>query len=130
MPTTRRIRTIKHDEAVPQSGSYEVRYAFPDGCSSPSSFARPIRFVRKRCLRDKIVEYSDRVFDPMATAAVDGRFEAVIDLLQPKQWCAINIGLRIPKHADLAAADRGQQNRRFWTIPRNARESAVGSCHF
>ena len=66
----------------------------------------------------------------MATAAVDGRFDAVIDQLQPKQRCAIKIDPRTPKHADLAAADRGEQNRRFWTVPRNGRESAVGSRNF
>jgi hypothetical protein len=94
------------------------------------SVARFIGFVQTAYLRDEIVEYSDRVFDPMTTAAVNGRFEAVIDQLQPKQWCAINIGLRIPKHADLVAADRGERNRRFWTVPRNGRESAVGSRNF
>jgi len=94
------------------------------------SVARFIGFVQTAYLLDEIVEYSDRVFDPMTTAAVNGRFEAVIDQLQPKQWCAINIGLRIPKHADLVAADRGERNRRFWTVPRNGRESAVGSRNF
>ena len=98
----------------------------------PSSIARFIGFVQTACLRDEIVEYSDRVFDRVTTAAVDGRFEAVIDQLQPKQRCAIaiKIGLRTAKHADLAAADRGEQNRRFWTVPRNGRESAVGSRNF
>ena len=84
---------------------------------SPSTVARPTGFVQTACLRDEIVEYSDSVFEPVATAAVDGRFDAVIDQLQPKQRCAIKIGLRIPKHADLVAADRGEQNRRFWTVP-------------
>ena len=81
------------------------------------SVARFIGFVQTACLRDEIVEYSDRVFDPMATAAVDGRFEAVIDQFQPKQRHAIRMGRRTPKHVDLAAADGGEQNRRFWIVP-------------
>ena len=121
---TDRIGIIKH-EAVPDTGSYD-----PDGSGCPSSVARLAGFFQTGCLRDEIVEYGDSVFKAVATAAVDGRFDAVSDQLQPKQRCAIKIGLRTPKHPDLAAADRGQQNRRFWTIPRNARESAVGSCHF
>jgi hypothetical protein len=98
----------------------------------PSLVVPPTGFVQPSCLREEIVEYSDSVFEPVAAEAVDGRFDAVIDKLQPKQRCAIaiKIGLRTAKHADLAAADRGEQNRRFWTVPRNGRESAVGSRNF
>lgn len=102
------------------------RATVQQGAGSHSSVARPTGFARTVCLRNEIVEYHGSVVDPVSTAAVDGRSDAVIDQLQPKQRCDIDIGLQIPKHADLAAADRGERNRRFWTVPRNARESAVG----
>jgi len=106
---------------------------FPTGISgSPSPVARPTGLVQTGCLRDEIVDYAHSVFEPVADEAVHGLFGAVIEQLQPKQRCAIaiKIGPRAPKHADLAAADRGEQNRRFWTVPRNGRESAVGSRNF
>jgi hypothetical protein len=100
--------------------------------SRPLSVPRFIGFVQTACLREEIVDYSDSIFEPVAGEAVDGRSDAVIDQLQPKQRCtiAIKIDFRTAKHADLAAADRGEQNRRFWTVPRNGRESAVGSRNF
>jgi hypothetical protein len=103
---------------------------FQQGSGRLSTVARSTGFVQTAGLRDEIVEYSDSIFEPMATAAVDRRSEAVIDQLKPKQRCTINIGLRIPKHANLAVADRSERNRRFWTVARNGRESAVGPRNF
>ena len=99
------------------------------GSGSPSSVVRPTGFVQTSCLRDEVVEYWNSIFEPVANEAVDGPF-SVIEQLQPKQRYAIKVGLRTPKHADLAAADRGEQNRCFWTVARNGREFAVGSRNF
>ena len=74
------------------------------------------------CLRDEIIEYRHGVFDAKATEAVDRPFRAVIEQLQPKQRRAAKIDLRSPKHADFAVPNRGERNRRFWTILRNRGE--------
>ena len=63
-----------------------------------------MRLVEVICLRDEIVEYRHRVFEPVATVAVDGRVCAVIKQLQPKQWRAIKIDSRSSQHTDLVAA--------------------------
>ena len=76
-------------------------------------------FAQMDCLRDEIVEYSDSVLELVATEAVDGRFDAVIEQFQPKQRHAIRMDRRTPKHVDLAPADGGEQNRRFWIVPQN-----------
>src|SRR5512133_776267 len=82
-----------------------------DGSGIPSS-PRPIGFVQTIRLRNEIIEYRHGIFDPVATEAVDRLFRAVIEQLQPKQWQAVKIDLRSPKHADLVAPNRGEQNRR------------------
>ena len=54
--------------------------------------------------------------------AVDRPFRAVIEQLQPKQRPFANINLVSPKHADFAVPNRGERNRRFWTILQNSGE--------
>ena len=95
-----------------------------------SFIGRLVQLVRTSCLGDEIVEYGNGVFDPVANEAVNGYFGAVIEQLQPKQRHATWMDLRTPKHADLATADRGDQNRRFWIVFRNGRKSNVGSRNF
>ena len=41
------------------------------------------------------------VSDPVATKAIDRRFRAAIEQLQPKQWTGIKIELQPRNHADL-----------------------------
>ena len=84
----------------------------PDGAGNPSS-PHPTGFVQTIGLRDEIIEYRHSVFDPVATAAVDRRFRAVIEQLQPKQRHTVKIDRWLPKHADLAAPHRDERNRRF-----------------
>jgi hypothetical protein len=123
----------KHSPAISQFGCSpipaSVGHLDQFGSGSPSSVVRPTGFVQASCLRDEVVEYWNGIFEPVANEAVDGPF-SVIEQLQPKQRYAIKVGLRTPKHADLAAADRGEQNRCFRTVARNGRESAVGSRNF
>ena len=63
----------------------------------------------------------------MATEAVDRPFRAVIEQLQPKQRPSANIDHGSPKHADFAVPNRGERNRRLWTIYQNRGESDVSS---
>ena len=59
----------------------------------------------------------------MATEAVDRSFRAVIEQIQPKQRRhSAKIDLGSPKHADFAVPNRGERNRRLWTILQNRRE--------
>src|SRR5215207_1140680 len=98
---------------------------FPDEPGNPSS-VRPIKFVRRICLRDEIVEYGDSIFGAVTTEAIDSHFRIVIEQFQPKQRNAVKgSDLRPSNHAYLTLPYRGQQNRRFRTIFRNRREPDV-----
>jgi len=63
------------------------------------------RVFQTICLRHEILEYRRSVFNPMAADAVERSFRAVIKQLQPKQWRAVKIDFRTPKHAYLAVSD-------------------------
>jgi hypothetical protein len=61
-----------------------------DGPVSPSSGLTG--FVRTVHLREEIVHCGHGVYEPVTTEAVDKRFRAVIEQLQPKQRRVIKIG--------------------------------------
>jgi hypothetical protein len=64
-----------------------------DGRDSPSS-AGLTGFVRIVHLREEIVHYGHGVYESITTEAVDGRFRAVIEQLEPKKRRVIKIGGR------------------------------------
>ena len=57
----------------------------------------------------------------LAAKAVDRSFRAVIEQASQNRACR-QIGVRPPKHADFAVPNRGERNRRLWTILQNRRE--------
>jgi hypothetical protein len=89
-----------------------------------------MRLVEIICLRDEIVEYVRRVFERVATVAVDGHVCAVIEQFQPKQWRAIDIDSRTSQHTDLVTAYRDKRNRYLLTVLGKGAKTDVSSCDF
>jgi len=97
---------------------------FRSGSHSSASITGFVQIIH---LREEIADHRHSVFEPVATAAVDRRFRAVIEQFQPKQRRAIKIDRWTRQHPDLVAANRGKRNRCFRTILGNGAEADVSS---